>query len=144
MVTSVVPVMESPMIKLVNEIGREGLWELEWIVKVSIFFYGCVLCLVLKCARARTHTHIPLFLPAVVPYLWWQKCLFCNAFGLIQCGLWWVSQRFSSWFVTVWHIECSLYGFSSIVHAGFGWTMGKIIRYFRSIINAYSLLSHEW
>ena len=40
MVTSVVPVMESPMIKLVNEIGREGLWELEWIVKVSIFLMG--------------------------------------------------------------------------------------------------------
>ena len=64
-----------------------------------------VLCLVLKCAHTHTHIYIPLFLPAIVPYLWWHKCLFCNALGLIQCGLWWVSQRFSSWFVTYWMLS---------------------------------------
>ena len=75
-------------------------------------------CLVLKQIYIYTS-----FSSSRCTYLWWISASFVTPFGLIQCGLWWVSQRSSRWLVTIRDIECSLYGFSSITHARSGWTM---------------------
>ena len=84
MVTDVVPATESLMIKLVNGIGREGLVVRARMSSESI----SILCVcTLFSSEMHIYIYISLFLLAVVPYLWWHKCLFCNAFGLIQCGL---------------------------------------------------------
>ena len=50
------------------------------VIGVSTYVY--MHCLVLKCIL---YTYP--FLLAVVPYLWWHKCLICNAYGFIQCRL---------------------------------------------------------
>ena len=127
------------------------LWELKWVVKVSVFCVH-VSCLVLKCLYIYIYMYISFFL-AVVFHLWWHKCLFCNVFGLIQCGLWWVSQQYSCWSVTIRDIECPLYGFFFIVHAGSVWMMvfdgfvwtvafiGPITVYKLILLKLYSLTS---
>ena len=75
-------------------------------------------CLVLKCVLYTSSSFL-----AVVPYSWWYNCFFCNASRLIQCRLWWVSNGLLDRFVTVWGSNAPLYGVSTIVRAGKGWTM---------------------
>ena len=119
MVTGMVSAMESLMIKSMNGIGREGLVVRTRMSSKSISIL-CVWTLFSSKMRIYIYIYISLFLLAIVPYLWWHKCLFCNTFRLIQCRLLMGSQtvfllicnRSGYWMLSLWllfHCPCRVW-----------------------------------
>ena len=116
MVTGVVLAIEFLMIKSVNGIRREG-----FVVRAKMSSIRINICVYLV-QFWNTYIYLLFSWPLYSIY-GGISASFVTLLGSFNVDFDGVSQQSSCWFVTVRDIECSLYGFYFIIHAGSVWTM---------------------